>query len=315
MQNNIEKYLIMNFRNARLFRKFNHETKKNIKSKDRSYCNFINPKKSSPMMRHNIPAYIEPITIYQISNMIHVLFNERPVPKNRKVFYPRNEYYFDKAKETFLRIDTPKIRKFKDRDDYYYETQHKKKVMVNSWNQNIVPNWEIVKRYIDNDEMFGNFITKLNGILNINVLEIPFHKIIDPIRKLQMDVLVDLYNFVFENMDKRTLVVYVFGINEITKKGVLTKPNYSMITQNLNYGLTVNNGIDTVLNLDGQIAIPMTKDDIHKFKTDSKGFSKLLDGGLVWVDSLISIDEFNNFGFTKVGDISTEKTISYENKS
>lgn len=299
----MDKILLLKFSNARLFRKFNRKTKKNIYTKDKIFC----PLGINNVNRNQVPHFIEPITKHQISNMLHVLFNERPVPTLRKSFYDKNEYYMNKADESYLKINTPKIRKFEDGEDFYYEKQHIKKAVFNAWNGEVKPDWFIVKRYIDNNNMFNDFVSMLNGLLNTNdVTKLTFLDVIGLVRKLPSNLICELYNYIENKMIGKLSITYTFGI----KRDNLIEPSYSQITQNMNNGITINNGIDTVLNLDGEIAIPVNNEDIFNLKNNSKGFAKLLDGGLVWIDSIISSYEFNEYGFVKVSEISTEKTLT-----
>lgn len=299
----MNKILLLEFSNARLFRKYNRKTKKNIYTKDKIFC----PLGINNINRDQVSHFIEPITKYQISNMLHVLFNERPVPTLRKSFYTRNEYYVNKANESYLKINTPKIRKFKDGEDFYYEKQHIKKAVFNAWNGEVKPDWFIVKRYIDNNDMFINFTSKLNELLKVNdVTKLIFLDVVQQIRELPSNLIFELYNFITKKMLGKVTIAYVFGI----KNGNLINPGFSKITCNMNNGITINNGIDTVLNLDGEIAVPVNDNDIFNLKNNSKGFAKLLDGGLVCIKSIISPYEFNEYGFVKVSEISTEKTVT-----
>ena len=49
--------------------------------------------------------FVEPITIFQVSNVIHRLFGERPVPTFRQSNIPIIGYLFHKAAESYLKID------------------------------------------------------------------------------------------------------------------------------------------------------------------------------------------------------------------
>ena len=87
------KYLILEFNNAGFF--INHRgTKDKIYDIDGS------------RKRSNQDNFEEPIHVNHISNMIHVLFGERPAPSNRFTFYGRVDYLFEKAQNSFIKIET-----------------------------------------------------------------------------------------------------------------------------------------------------------------------------------------------------------------
>ena len=88
-------FLILKFRNAGLFRK-HFNTKDKIWDIDGSRD------------RKDEPEFVEPITVHQVSNMLHVLFGERPKSTVRKSAYDRLEYYFDKASDSYIKITTMK---------------------------------------------------------------------------------------------------------------------------------------------------------------------------------------------------------------
>jgi hypothetical protein len=239
--------------------------------------------------------------------MLHVLFNERPVPTLRKsCAYSRNEYYYNMAGNSLIKIDNPKIREFKNgTKDFYCETTHIKKAVWNSWA--VVPiTWKLAENYINNEEMFQLFVNELNLLLSINILSTPIMTIREKIRKLDKNKLIEFYQFIKEKLTGRTGFSYFFGIKE---SGELFKPDNSKLTDNnRNTGRTINNGIDTIYNLCGQIIVPVTENDVEKLKTSSKGFANLLDNGLVWIDSIKNENDVVAFGFIKVSEISLKMT-------
>lgn len=297
-------YLVLNFENARLFRKMNKE------KVNRSCNDFVFEYTGNQISRDYVPAFIEEITPHQISNMLHVLFNERPVPSLRSCTYPRMEYYFEKAQNSYLKITTPK----NDKGEYYYETMHVKKAVGNSWNPSVSVNWEIVKRYIDDDVKFDLFLNKLNEVLEIDAKSIPFLKIREKVINLSVNKRLELYDLI-KNLGRIDGLKDYFGKykNDLT----FLKPVDSAITVKKNKtARTVNTGLEKVINHSGQIIVPVNDEDVLKLRTSSKGFAKILDGGLVWIDSIKYSNNISVDGFRLVKDISDEKTKPYyhENK-
>ena len=288
-------YLILNFTDAKLFRKLNKDNR-NYGCKD--YCFNSNGKYSK---RDEKFAFIEAITVHQISNMLHVLFNERPVPSLRDCLYNRNEYYFNKAQESYLKIDTPKI----SNNNYYYEKTQLRKAVWDSWNPAISPNWEIVRKYIDDIEKFNSFVDKVSEILYIDALSFSFLEIISKVSNLSINERLSLYDHI-TNLKFISGLIYCLGIY---KDNTFKPTVYSAITNKINVSaITINFGIDTVAKLSGKIIVPVSDDDIIKLKK-SKGVATILDGGLVYIDSIKNGDHIDINDFVQVKDISDEKSL------
>ena len=80
------KYLRLKYKDARLF-----PTKRGTGKNGKVY-----ELGKSPVNRKGL-VWEEPITPYQVSNVIHVLFGERPVSSIKKTFYPKIDKYVEKA--------------------------------------------------------------------------------------------------------------------------------------------------------------------------------------------------------------------------
>ena len=131
----MSKYLVLRFENAGMFTT-NRNTKDYV---FKSRKNGIH--KRVDVQNFN---FQEPITIYQISNLIHVLFGERPVPTFRDVFYKPVDYYFNKAGESFIKIDNyKKYNKNKDIHEYTNEIVQTKKALWNSYSKIVDINWRL----------------------------------------------------------------------------------------------------------------------------------------------------------------------------
>jgi hypothetical protein len=295
----MSKYLILNFKDAKLFRK--DRVSDNKRCKDISFTSY----NSTIKKRKDIEPFVEPITVHQISNMLHVLFNERPVPSNRKVFYERNEVYFNAAQNSYIRIDTPKFHnKLLEKDVYHMEFIQTNKALDNAWSMMITLNWRMVQDYIDNSEKFNTFVTDLNYCLGFDAKTKPFMKIVDDVQNVETNRRLEFYNKI-TNLGGCGALIYAFGRY---KNGSFEQPDPSKMTSTRNrLARTTVNGVDNFASLHGQILVPVTDEMIDVLNTNSKGSATLLDNGLVWIDTIkndtaVSIDEF-----TKVSDISDER--------
>jgi hypothetical protein len=287
------KYLFLNFRNAKLF--------KSKRTKDKAFNLGISQD------RKDMSIFKEPITVYQVSNLLHVMFGERPVPSMRTCFYDKVDYYFEKAKESYIKIDTPKFAtdKLKTTFVYPYEIIQTKKSVWNSFNKQKDVNWKLVETYVGGVSPLHTIKQKLNQVLKVNVDDYIFMDVIEMVQKLTTNVRLDLYNTI-NSLGNNAGLCRCFGVYDVNKK-LFETPNVLGITNNYaRTALTVVNGIEpntTVLN--GSIIVPVTDEDIERLKNTFTGTTTILDGGLVWLEHITH--DFNPDDYTKMSEISTEK--------
>lgn len=272
MNNN---YLILGFKNAGLFT--------NKKSKDKVFDLGITKQRSE------VDFYVEPITVNQISNMIHVLFGERPVPSLRSVVYNRVDYLFNKAMESYVRIDSnQKYNKFKDLMEYISETIQVKKGVWNAWNPINLIFWERVKQILEDD--YDSFISLLKDEFGLDPESISFE---DMRKKIVNSSNENIKNFLINLKGKKCLHNDIYS--EISCE----------LNANAKTALLVNRGVEKVIKLSGEILVPISDDDIIKLQ-NSKGCATILDGGLVYIKGIKSGDTITSDGFRKVSEISLE---------
>jgi hypothetical protein len=272
-------YLVLNFKNAKLFRN----------GKDcKDYIFDLNGQRK----RAGEPQFVEPITVHQISNLLHVLFGERPVPSNRKALYPKTQYYFDKAMESYIKVEGYKrFNKSKDRYEYVTETLSTKKAVWNSWNPSVQMNWEVVREYV-RPENVQWVLDEIKSLLGIDPYSLSFNNIRARLVKLNIED-------------------FLQGLRERQLTGLaqyIQNPNLAVqLTNKLKHtALNINNGIEKVVILRGEILIPVSDEDVEKLR-QHKGCATILDGGMVWIKGLVNGDHLSIEGFEKVGEISTEK--------
>lgn len=277
IQNNTNKFLILEFKNAGLFRK--HK-----KTKDKMFDMF--GKKD----RLESQEFIEPITVHQISNMLHVLFGERPKPINRETVYDKIPYIFEKACNSYLKIDSFKD----DKNQYQKHTIQTKKSVGNSWLTSSYMNWNRVYKLLG-DELYTLFKQTISDVYQINITNTSFNKVKEIILN-QPDTRIDnLFKFL-NTKSKKPIYDFVYG-----KGNEPTNINKNSRTQ-----LTIISGLDKIIRLDGTILVPVSDDDLDKIK-NSKGCVTILDNGLVYIKGVKSNNIINTDDFTKVNEISLEK--------
>ena len=231
--------------------------------------------------------FVEPITVQQISNMLHVLFGERPKPMNRRTVYNRMDYLFEKAKESYL-----KINNYKDSDgNFQSEAFQTNKSSWNAWQTTSFMNWNRVHKLLE--DYYELFLNTVKDVFNDTPETITFVNVAKKIKESDDQRLVDMFS-ILNSKGKTPLHGWIYG--EGTQK--------SEINKNIRTQITVIKGVDRKINLNGSIIVPVTDEDIQKIKS-SKGCATLLDGGAVFIKGLknnVSVE-----GYTRVSDISMEK--------
>lgn len=282
------KYLVLNFRNATLFE--NNEGKKKLEKTEEGINKFVN---------YSNNRFKEPITIYQISNVIHVLFGERPVPTFRKVPYSIISKYYKKASDSYLRIDNPLIKYNNGDNDYISEIMHTNKHQWNSTSKSVNINWYKVKKFLTNyatgnDNMFNVFIKDCNLFFNYNVLSKPVNVLKENFIKSKN------HQFILSKLTgKKSLIDYLTNKNN-DGSGINTSYSYGLMRTN-------NNGIEMIKKFYGKIYVPVSDEDIEILSNISTGICTLLDGGLVNIESIKEDYEINDDKLVKVSNISIDK--------
>jgi len=285
-----ERYIKLSFTNAKLFPK-NNRTKDvvaNIATTSKGKLIFKHSKRSG----QEVTSFKEPITVHQISNMLHTLVGERPIPSFRKVFYKADEAIFNIANQSFIKINTPKQpRKIMGEDvvTFFDETTRLGKSIHNS---NLKPNtiqWFKVEKYLG--EFFDEFIILINDVVGYDVLSEPFENL-DNIYQKYGDKLDDLILKIKSNY--KTPIAN-FLISKDQPRSEIT----------VGIGEKVVSGIDVVHFLDGEILIPYEQGFVDRL---FKNTTNILDGGFVEIIGVFYEDELHDIdGFEPVSEISDEK--------
>ena len=276
----MNKFLILEFRNAGLFRKNKYK-----KSKDKIFD--LNDRRE----RFLEPEFVEPITVHQISNMLHVLFGERPIPSNRKVSYKALSYIYNKALKSYLKIETIK----NENGNFPKETIQIKKSVYNAWNTQSFLYWERIKKLLEEPDLINEFVDVLSEVFSCDIETFPFNQVKEMLLKSKDKRLVDLFTLL-KGRNKSTIYKAIYGKKE--EVGDLNKDKRTM--------LTVNTATEDIYRLSGQIIVPVSEKDLDKIRA-GKGSATLLDDGLVYIKEVVSGNTLQIDGFIKVKNISIAK--------
>jgi hypothetical protein len=273
----MDKFLILDFKGAGLFRKHRNTKDKMFNMSQRSE-------------RKEALEFIEPITSQQITNLLHILFGKRPKPMNRYSIQELDEYLVEKAKQSFLKITSYKNEKEK----YHAETIKINKAVHNAWNPVSYMYWKRVEDLLGK-ELYNEFIGVLYEVFKLTPTDTSFCKMKEIIKKTQDERLKDIF-IKLNSKGKKPLFDSIFGDG--------TEP--SNINKNHRTKLTVTSGVDKIIRLDGSILVPVSDDDLDIIRKN-KGCATILDGGLVTIKSVKNANFVNTEGYTLVGEISLEK--------
>jgi hypothetical protein len=286
------KYIKLSFKNAKIFTK-NIKTKDFVSNLTVTHKNLLVLSRSKRADGTN-KNFKEPITVHQVSNMLHTLIGERPVPSFRNTFYSRDEKLFSLANDSFIRIDSPKtIKNIKNEEKNVFisEVIRTNKSANNSWAKPSQIHWFKIKKYMGDD--FDKFINTINKALEYNVLNESFEN------------LKDAYSIHGSKLD--IVINYLKSIKKMPMVNFLTKSEVdrSEITRSSSIGECVNSGIDDVSVLDGEILVPYNDYFVSKLIVNS---TNILDGGYVKILGIFYLDEIeDSLSFVKLSEISDEK--------
>ena len=286
------KFLHIVFENAKLF-------KKNSRTKDRIYTVIKDKKgkfKGSNDFRKNYDNrnFIEPITPNQISNMLHVMFGERPIPSFRSVPYKKNNNIYNMALDGYLKIDSPKQNKSAKDSTLCYleETINIEKGHFRSRTNMKTIEWYKILRFLGN-ELSDIFLNEMSIILGYNPKERPFMELLGVYNQYPTEM-ENIVSYLTQ-CKKKMLVDFLkdesYDLNYLTK------------TKKYNYE-TVNKGVDKVSVLYGDMYIPIDDNQIHKIQTN---VANILDGGFARIVGIVhETDIYDTDSYTPIREISTE---------
>jgi hypothetical protein len=294
----MEKYLVLEFTNAGFF-------KKHKGTKD-----FIFDAKGKRKRAESL-FYKEPITVHQVSNVIHVLFGERPKPSLREVAFGNVDYYYKKALQSYLKINSYK-RKITDkktnveREEFISEMLQTKKVVQDAWSTNFFMYWERVSKMLGKD-MYNEFTSLLSKLFEVKDIteKYSFMDLREEVIRRGM-----ISKPEEKNTKKTSLDIFFDKLVESKKSSLVTYFLYDKrrneINKAANIKVTVNIGTERVTKISGEIIIPVSEEDISKL-SKHKGCATILDGGIVFIKGLLNENEVNVSSHTKVSEISTDK--------
>ena len=306
----MSKYLILEFDNAKLFPK-----DESFNNKDKVIENNLTIKKgvisvtdSKRTDRNKMLNFVEPITVNQISNALHVFFGERPVPSFRNVFYSKVDKIYEMAMNSYLNISSLKINKSKENNEteFISEFFQTAKSVNNSYTTSDSTNmsWETIRKYLlkkviidgkdeTSNEYYIEFINIMKYIFGEKITSERFVDVREKILTIQND---KLDSFLIKMNENKNGALYKYLKKSDTSPSVLITKKTSLQT-NIR-------GTYSFKNLKGIIYVPVSDEDILKLRRNTV---RILDGGLLRIVEVKDGNYLHIDGFRKVSEITTEK--------
>lgn len=286
----MSKLLILKFKNAQLFRK--KLTKQIDKKGSKDKLVIGAGKNSIKFERNDIEEFVEPITKYQVSGMLHALFGERPVSHNKAsvTAYNTIDRIDEMANNSFI-----KITSYENNKGFVEETTMLRKATWNSWLADPKLDWWSFEKAIGTKK-FALFLTKLSEVFDLSPDKMSLSDCLNYMREYKTPENMKMFEDVFAKGN----LSYIF--DEPNPNGKVDGQTFfrSYLPRTVLYA------VDKSYFLDGEIIVPVLDDDIEKLNNHT-GIARILDGGFVTIVGVKSGNIVNLDGYTKVSEISTQK--------
>ena len=286
------KILILDFKNAGWF----HRDVSKYDEKD-----FVFDLDGKVSRRDLKKQYVEPINPNHISNVLHVLFGERPSASLRRTYIKEIPEIKNIALKGWIKLDDYFIINKNGKKIFFSETIKTKKSVSDSWdNNNCLLHWKRIEMFLG-EEMFAQLLTLTKELFNNQ--NITHTKLEDVLKKIHYNYLQDARTTEFLNILKKNDKTPLYNT---IKNGKFKNTDFN---KNPKTFLTTNGGVNEIVRLRGKIIIPLEDEKWLEKLKNSPGIATILDGGLVTINSIINDYEFYEdqlIGFRKINEISTE---------
>lgn len=296
-------YLILKFKNANLIK---------VDGKNKNHVLIHggnNP--SFEKVSNNGHDFINPIPFTLVSNILHCLCGEIPVPSNKKSLFKRNEVYDNIAKNSYIKYDNKPI--FSEKG-YIYNTeifQTKKWQFDSTMKYSTIfrlydgsektmsghYNWDIIKRSFYDDD-YNDLINFIHSVIHINPITLSFPQVIYELSKFYKDETfaekVKSFYEVHKGMrdGKKRFPDWTYDLFFNYKVGKGKGDNLPLKSSRT--PLLINNGIGEKFSLSGTIISEITDEIADKIR-QNKGVANLLEFGLIYVAGYEKYEPVSNY--------------------
>lgn len=277
----MDKYLLLEFSSAKLFR---NSLKDGLVVDYKDEKGKISKRKKD----YDISEVFKyPITKYQVSNVLHTLFGKIPVPSLKKTILKVDGYLFEKAANSYIKLNIPH-RETKSGDLRYIDEVHiRRKPYWNAWRKSLSINWTILKAYLEDE--YDYIVDTMSSIIGYDVLEHKLMDVVEDFSKLESDC-VEFKNLLKEK--KKTALFNVLFKNGSDSYSELCRRVSGQIGLRGYTAVTENKGLGSYITISGSILVPVSEEDLNAISS-SKGVSTILDGGVVNISKLLNPHEIS----------------------
>lgn len=257
-----------------------------------------------------------PIPYTTLSNVLHCLCGEIPVPSKRISIFTRSEYLDEIAKKSHFKFET----------DLYFDKWGNPLFKETYQTQKTNPNTELDvsttfelhdgslkkikgyyywtyfdKQFKKGSDIHKNYLTIIQKYIGVNPRTLNMRQVVFELSKHwnKEEFINDVVTFLKENKENiKSWNELFFNFNIDIKNGEVvinkkpTKGNgkYSGATPILNIS-----GINYVTRLNGDIICPIDDENIINKIKDGKGFAHFLEGGFIYVDTIEFFEPIPNY--------------------
>jgi hypothetical protein len=272
--------LVLSFENAGIFNKYwkVKDGKKTSANKDDRVL--TNKGRENRTSEQWIEQRIGTFTSSFIENIIRVFIGKRPVSKYRDTCVNGDDICGNIALRAMVKISSITKTDSKGVEVYILEKTTTRKCLDNSWGA-ATPSWTKFK-YLLPEDIYNDLVS------------LATEKCGQPGETVLFDKVADI---LFNSKDQRVDVLVKKARENSCEPlaKLLTGSKIHSLHQAGYQGLgaflrtMVSKGVSDICRLDGEIAIPLCKDEVKMFSNGS-GYSSLFEGGLVFIKELINLE-------------------------
>lgn len=253
--------------------------------------------------------FSNPIPYTLLSNVLHVLCGEIPVPTKRKTpfseNYKRNEELDNIALNSYIRFDNqdietdeynlPKQKEFISSNKWHWNSAYPQKTTFKLYDGTTKTcdgyySWTIFRRHCGNTNTFNEKVEILNSIIGMDSLKLTFDELIYELSKY-----CDLQDFSIYN-EKFSKPWYNLFFTKNDNKNSTTHSNSKT-------PILTNNGEAYITYLNGDIICPIENEAIiDAIVNNGSGVATLLENGIIYINAIENYEPIFNFKetFTKI---------------
>ena len=294
-------YLHLKFRNCGLIQCDSSKGKSTSPHLERNKYKIGEDVKNDKHFGHDLS---NPIPYTLLSNVLHVLCGEIPVPTKRQSLFERIPKLDEIAKNSFIKYETPitfdKFGKIQGREIFNTQkwnwestlpitdtfTLHDNSTKtVSGWY-----NWNYFRRSVKNEENRKIILDFIESIIHIEPSSLTFKETVKELSKYwetpEFQVSLQDFKNKNENICKKSWMMVLFNV---TGNSSNTKPNSST-------PLVVNRGVGKIKYINGEIICLIEDETIcDAIINNGCGMATLLENGMVYVAGLEKYHPYGDF--------------------